>query len=401
MRRTPVVTLVRGLVVLCGVSAPACGRHAPTTTANLAASPSATTTSLAVAPGQARRSTTALPKVTVAHSKFAAGSFPGDDGRDPTTEPVAATYELGDYAIDTSPYPGEAGAPPKTGVSLTEAESLCAARGGRLCNEIEWEHACRGPKGETFSTGNAWDPTCTRSDGANCVSDYGTHAMGTTLLEWTASVATTFKSDGRSSTGPVLRGAVASAPVSAHRCAARRLSEGRGPSSAIGFRCCYGPAPNLAMAPIVVAPTFRRAPLAPGKLDAVLAGAPELARVRSGARLFSETDARDVTANTHAHLDAWTLGTDPILWSPEPGAELLVLAGRGRGGSFVAAFWPQPDGSMRPATSLTFLNEKEPIVLGYQSNLRREIAWSMAWGSPGEGGAISYRDDHHAVVVQR
>jgi hypothetical protein len=50
---------------------------------------------------------------------------------------------------------------------------------------------------------------------------------------------------------------------------------------------------------------------------------------------------------------------------------------------------------------MIFANEQGPIVLAYQSNLKREILWTMAWGAPGEGGAITYRDDHRVVIVQR
>ena len=50
---------------------------------------------------------------------------------------------------------------------------------------------------------------------------------------------------------------------------------------------------------------------------------------------------------------------------------------------------------------MIFANEQGPVILAYQSNLKREVLWSMSWGAPGEGGAISYRDDHRVVIVQR
>ena len=95
--------------------------------------------------------------------RFFAGSIPGDEGRDPTLEPVAATYDLPAFSVDALPYPNKPGEPPKTGVTQAEATRLCAERGARLCTELEWERACKGPNGDLFSAGAAWDPTCAKT----------------------------------------------------------------------------------------------------------------------------------------------------------------------------------------------------------------------------------------------
>ena len=49
------------------------------------------------------------------------------------------------FYIDVFPYPNEEGAIPLTNLSEPEAEGLCAELGKRLCTELEWERACKGP----------------------------------------------------------------------------------------------------------------------------------------------------------------------------------------------------------------------------------------------------------------
>jgi hypothetical protein len=90
-----------------------------------------------------------------------------------------------------------------------------------------------------------------------------------------------------------------------------------------------------------------------------------------------------------------------VLWSPEAGTEIAVIAGRSRGGAFVVALHRLGGGKFRLASSLLFPNEQGPIALAFQPNIRREIGWSLCWGCAGEGGAVTYRDDHRVVIVQR
>lgn len=341
--------------------------------------------------------------VAIPPGRFFAGSVPGDEGRDPTMEPIAATYDLPGFTIDALPYPGRPGEPPRTGVSQAEASKLCAERGARLCTELEWERACRGPNGDPFSSGTAWDPTCAKTP-EQCVSGFGVRSMGSALEEWTASALA-------ESTPKrfAVKGAPGAGSAAAHRCAARRASDpsGSGPSvggRAIGFRCCSGPAPSVSIAAIEAAPTFRRASLDSGKLAEVLASIPELSRLK-GARFFKESEAAEVTEKAKNPPGAgWTVTSDPIMWSPVAGTDLLVVTGKSKGGAFVLALHRLQDGSSeryRLASSMIFANEQGPVVLAYQGNIRREIVWSMAWGAAGEGGAVTYRDDHRVVIVQR
>jgi hypothetical protein len=129
---------------------------------------------------------------------------------------------------------------------------------------------------------------------------------------------------------------------------------------------------------------------------------PELARLRGGVRFFKDTDINEVTEKAKSPPgESWNIGVEPILWSPEPGTELVVVTGKSKTGAFVLALYQLPDGKFRLGSSMIFANEQGPVVLAYQSNLKREILWTMSWGAAGEGGAVSYRDDHRVVIVQR
>jgi len=360
--------------------------------------PVPTATSVQVVAGAGRRAGGEKANETIAipPGRFFAGSTPGDDGRDPTIEPIANTYDLPAFSIDALPYPGKPGEPPRTGASQAEAAKLCSERGARLCTELEWERACRGPNGDLFAAGPAWDPTCSKTP-EQCVSGFGVRSMGAAIQEWTASVV----ADG----GPrkvAVRGAFGGALAAAHRCAARHAIDPTVTGRPIGFRCCSGPAPSVSLAAIESAPTFRKATLDANKLSDVLSSMPELARLRAGVRYFKDTDITEVTEKAKSPPgESWNVGVDPILWSPEPGTEIVIATGKSKGSAFVVALHQLPDGKYRLASSMVFANEQGPIVLAYQSNLKREILWSMSWGAPGEGGAISYRDDHRVVIVQR
>ncbi len=384
--------LLAVMVLLAGCRRPSSGAPREGST------PVPTAASVQVAAGAGRRAggEKAGETIAIPPGRFFAGSVPGDDGRDPTLEPIAAAYDLPGFSIDALPYPNKPGEPPRSGASQLEAARLCSEKGARLCTELEWERACRGPNGDLFSAGAAWDPTCSKTP-EQCVSGFGVRSMGAAIQEWTASVV----ADG----GPkrvAVKGAFGGASAASHRCAARHGMEPGVSGKPIGFRCCSGPAPSVSIAAIESAPTFRKATLDLSRLSEVLGSMPELARLRGGIRLFKETDVAEVTEKAKTPPGpAWNVTIDPILWSPETGTDIVVVTGRAKGGSFVVALHQLPENKFRLASSMVFANEQGPVVLAYQSNLRREILWTMAWGAPGEGGAITYRDDHRVVIVQR
>lgn len=155
------------------------------------------------------------------------------------------------YYIDVFPYPNEEGAIPLTNVSQDVALALCAERGKRLCSELEWERACKGPDNLRYEYGDVYHadrcgtgtmpvmrPTGIR---VACRSGFGTRDMHGGAAEWTSSPW------GRGS-GPGLvsvRGGNSPEGELVGRCANARPERAAQSNGALGFRCCAG-TPNSA-----------------------------------------------------------------------------------------------------------------------------------------------------------
>lgn len=153
---------------------------------------------------------------------------------------------LGGFFMDIFAYPNEEGAIPKTGVTHEQAASLCAARGKRLCTELEWERACKGPQNTTYEYGSRYradvcltgrTPRMLPSGyRAACRSEFGVRDMHGSVWEWTSSRW------GRGTPAVLfsVRGGNAVEGELVGRCA---NAIGRAPettSGQIGFRCCKG-----------------------------------------------------------------------------------------------------------------------------------------------------------------
>lgn len=334
-------------------------------------------------------------RVSIPAGSFSVGSAPGDEGRVATSEATLEPIALGPFAIDALPFPNDPSAPPVLAGDADEAAAHCAGRGARLCTELEWERACKGPDGDRFVSGGAWDERCSTAP-SRCASGFGVRAMGF-MRELTGS---RFGEGGP----PVVRGG----PAGARRCAARTPA-GSKASGPYAFRCCEGAPNDAAMPrPRETKLGFQKADLEASDLERIFAEVPELARIASGVRLFGESDVEAVVSRSSASADGIKLVTTPILWGPEPGVELLVATGRAKpasGGktSFVVALWTMP-GEGKPryrfASSFLFLNESAPVVLAYEPSRRKELRWTTCWGCAGEQGAVTLRDDGRVVIVQ-
>lgn len=153
---------------------------------------------------------------------------------------------LHEFYIDTFPYPNEEGAIPLTSVSQEQAAALCAERGKRLCTELEWERACKGPNNTAYEYGDqyrsehcgtgveaALRPTGLR---VGCRSDFGVRDLHGGVFEWTSSPW------GRGSSGSLfaVRGGNGTAGEVVGRCANGKGVEASTRSGTIGFRCCAG-----------------------------------------------------------------------------------------------------------------------------------------------------------------
>ena len=134
-------------------------------------------------------------------------------------------------------------------------------------------------------------------------------------------------------------------PGTARRCAARSRATGKGMPARMAFRCCHGDRNDVAVAPIESRSAFRKTDLDAAALEKIFAGVPELARIGEGVRLYGEADVKTILARSapRARADGTTasvaegisFATSPILWSPEPGVELLVATGRAKKTGFV------------------------------------------------------------------
>jgi formylglycine-generating enzyme len=152
------------------------------------------------------------------------------------------------FYIDVFPYPDEEGAIPLTNATRDAAATLCAERGKRLCSELEWERACKGPQNRRYEYGDAFRvdrcgmgrAPALRPVGLRvaCRSDFGVRDMHGGAWEWTKSPW------GRGSDGALvaLRGGNSSDGELVGRCANAEPSPPAVSSGNIGFRCCAGPA---------------------------------------------------------------------------------------------------------------------------------------------------------------
>ena len=327
------------------------------------------------------RTPAAAGKVEIAAGTYLAGSVPGDEGRDPLLEPMQLAMEQTRYSIDVLPFPGEVGKAPQLAQSAAEAAQACQERGARLCSEWEWERACRGPELDLYVSGESWDPVCSKEP-ATCASGYGARGLGA-LREWTQGGVRGSAGEG----------------ASAHRCA-RRGAAGEG---AAAFRCCYGdPQAPVKLPEIPEQPAFRSQRMEDAELAAIIRTIPELARIAEAPHFLSAEQAAGAYARSETSREGIKFASQPLLWSPERGVEIVVLAGRSKNVGFVLALYPLAGGTYRLASSMLFLHDSQPIALAYRASSRRELLWTSFWGSRTDEGYISWRaEDKRVVIVQK
>lgn len=151
------------------------------------------------------------------------------------------------FYMDEYAHPNEQGAIPTTGVTLEEAASLCEAKGKRLCSELEWERACKGPSNSTYEYGDRYTPSICGTGGPSrplpagyrfgCRSEFGVHDMHGSLWEWTSSPW----GRGTDRGWVTQRGGNAPDGDVVGRCANARYRPANTREADVGFRCCSGP----------------------------------------------------------------------------------------------------------------------------------------------------------------
>lgn len=329
---------------------------------------------------------------------FRAGSLPGDSGRRPEIEPRETSVQLGPFRIDRLPYPNDPASPPRLGMSRDAALRACAERGGRLCTELEWERACKGPETSTYSTGPEWNASCEK-DWTSCQNGFDVLGLGT-LLEWTSSDVVPPKGETKP-TGPVVRGAPAGIPGPERRCA-RRATQDEVDDKGIGFRCCYG-APNGAkVAEPVIGKPYEKVVWDAKRLSELLAKDPRTAELAKDVTLFREPEAAEtVVARGPGDRKGFLFTVHPLVWNPARGARFLVLTGRsGPNTSFVLAYHVVSDAEHRLAASFVMKNEVGPVALAYSDSIRPRLHFSTCWGCPGETGKLLFRPPETVAILQ-
>ena len=248
------------------------------------------------------------PMVTIPAGTLKAGYACGAVPRVTDEELLWPNVAMNEFSIDVYPYPNDPAQAAKTSVSRDDASTLCKAKGKRLCTELEWERACKGPDNTTFEYGTSYDKDACKVNAslmpmpgtrAKCGSAFGVKDTHGLAFEWTSSDW----GRGKSGLGTV-RGS-SGADIVRERCAA---GKGKAPNESakdVGFRCCSGPE-NPAVVDLKIAP---QAPLTEDpSVDATLAAAMMRAMPKD-----------------HQSVENATVKFDKIWrWHPRDNEELLV-----------------------------------------------------------------------------
>jgi len=169
-------------------------------------------------------------------------------------EPPGVEVPMGGFYVDVLPWPNEAGAIQTTNVSQAEAERLCESKGKRLCTELEWERACKGPDDSRYEYGPTYDPKACgggqsvevaarhpSGDKPACRSGFGAREMHGGAWEWTDSTWNRSSGGRKDPALGTLRGGDDVQGELVTRCAFAKSMPKTSRSPTAGFRCCDGP----------------------------------------------------------------------------------------------------------------------------------------------------------------
>jgi formylglycine-generating enzyme len=150
------------------------------------------------------------------------------------------------FFMDQFAFPNEEGAIPRTGLTQAQAEALCAEQNKRLCTELEWERACKGPDNFTYEYGDRYRPdvcltgrsprTLPSGYRQGCRSEFGARDMHGSVWEWTRSRW----GRGGDPSLVALRGGNGEMGEVIGRCANAIPRAAKAGAPTVGFRCCMG-----------------------------------------------------------------------------------------------------------------------------------------------------------------
>jgi sulfatase modifying factor 1 len=266
----------------------------------------------AIAPGTPRPGMVWIPG-----GILRAGSDVDEVPRVADVELAGVDIPMAGFYMDVLAWPNEPGAIPTTDVGREEARRLCETKGKRLCSELEWERACKGPDSQRYEYGSSYDArACSagapalassmRPSGQRpaCRSAFGVRDMHGGASEWT---------DSRWGRGVakdlgVVRGGNDPAGELVTRCAFARAQALSERSAITGFRCCAGPRNDAE-----VDLTVKKGPLFERSSDSDQ-GSPSLDAL-AGAACGSPRSPAPCSVSR-----AWT-------WRPAPNVELALSGG--------------------------------------------------------------------------
>lgn len=223
-----------------------CSKADPATTSS-APAPSASTAHRSSIAAPSPQPTPKRGMVWIEAGPLVAGTPPQQLPRLADREMPGEQVILKGFYMDVYPYPNEEGAIPLTNVTRDAAVKLCAEQDKRLCGELEWERACKGPGNTTFEYGPSYRPDRCGAAGepalkpsglrVGCRSEFGVRDMHGGAFEWTASAWGRGTEAGFFS----VRGGNSSHGELTARCANAEPKLPDVSSASIGFRCCAGP----------------------------------------------------------------------------------------------------------------------------------------------------------------
>jgi formylglycine-generating enzyme required for sulfatase activity len=249
----PAVALV-AVAPLASVVGCTCERGTEPSPSALASAPWAVTSS---SPPQREGMVWIPPGVLIA------GTPPGRLPRIADEELPGVRIEMRGFFIDRFNHPHEPGTIPRAHMTQAEARVVCEGRGMRLCTELEWERACKGPDNQPYAYGDEYDAEACDTgtsdalapNGVNprCVSGFGVHDMHGSAWNWTSSAwergaaqpkAARRAGSRRDAPAPlvVVRGGNGADGEVIARCANGRGLRPERRHKRVGVRCCAGEA---------------------------------------------------------------------------------------------------------------------------------------------------------------
>ena len=156
-----------------------------------------------------------------------------------------STRQVGSFCIDPYEFPNRKGGMPLVNMTWPAAKAACEQLGKRLCEEDEWEKACKGAGSLRYPYGENYEASaCNTEDEygedralsasgrfVRCRSGYGVFDLSGNAAEWTATAYA-------GGADKAQKGGSFDRPDYAGRCAARKNAAPTVRGVEVGFRCC-------------------------------------------------------------------------------------------------------------------------------------------------------------------